>query len=310
MGTNLFHKRKLIKLAGLLLGICCCTLALAQQGANPFELTPRLSASQVAITDSAIAAGSNNPFDIVAPREGETAPKSAKTKAVTKPAKPKRTISEAGAYRRFLFISVMSSLLFLTLLMTFFRAFYQKTYSAFGSANLFNQVARERESVGLLPFLFLYAMFFVNAGLFLYLLLHHYKITLPFGHLVNWLICIGAVIGIFIFKHLMLSMVGAIFPVSKDVRAYNFLIIIFSSVIGLILAPVNFLLAYGPENMASTLIYLTLGTLALIYAFRYLRGLIIANRFFGFHKFHFLLYICTVEIAPVLFLVKVILNQI
>lgn len=286
------------------------TLTPAQQGANPFELTPRLNTAQAASTDSAIAAGSNNPFDIVAPQEGEVAPKATKSKTATKPAKLKRTISEKNLYRRFLFISLMSTLLLLTLLMTFFRAFYQKVYSAFISPNLFNQVARERESVGLLPFLFLYSLFFVNAGLFLYLLLHHYKIELPFTHLLNWLTCIGAVIGVFLLKHFTLSMVGAIFPIWKETRAYNFLIIIFNIVVGLILVPVNFLLAYGPENMAFTLLYLTLGTLVLVYAFGYLRGLIIANRFIAFHKFHFLLYICTVEIAPVLFLVKVILNQI
>ena len=47
----------------------------------------------------------------------------------------------------------------------------------------------------------------------------------------------------------------------------------------------------------------------LTYIFRSLRGLFVAGRFLAFHKFHFLLYICTVEIAPVLILIKLIFKQ-
>lgn len=307
MGTNFFPLKKLVKSFFLFVGLFySCTFIQAQQGNNPFEITPRLSSIAITNTDSASTVSTGNPFEIVVPQAGE----SMEQVAVAKPIKPKRTISEAGAYRRFLFISIMSTLLLLTLLMTFFRAFYQKSYSAFGSDNMFNQVFRERESVGLLPFLFLYVLFFFNAGLFIYLLLHYYKISLPAGHLLSWLYCTAAVAVAFTIKHLILSFIGATFPIEKEVRLYNFLIIVFSIITGLVLAPVNVLLAYGPENITQYLLYLTLGTLAVAYLFRYLRGLVIANRFVTSHKFHFLLYICTVEIAPVLFLVKLILNQI
>lgn len=279
---------------------------LAQQENNPFELTPRLDAVPVPVRDSAIAAVSSNPFDLVAPSTAATAPPTEQIR----PGKPKKVISEASAYRRFLFISLMLTLVLLTLLMTFLRPFFQKVYSAFRSDNLFNQVYREREAVGLLPFVLLYVLFFLNAGLFVYLLLHHYKIAVAGSHLLGWLYCTAAVTGVLFFKHLTLNIIGAVFPVQKEVGKYNFLIIVFGIVAALVLMPINILLAYGPEGIASYLIYLTGGTLALLYVFRHLRGLIVANRFVAFHRFHFLLYICTVEIAPVLFLVKLLANQI
>jgi len=40
-----------------------------------------------------------------------------------------------------------------------------------------------------------------------------------------------------------------------------------------------------------------------------LRGLLLANKFVLFHKFHFLLYICIVEIAPVVLVLKLIFSQ-
>lgn len=290
----------------LLAIICVWTTVLAQQGSNPFELTPRLGTDQSPSANESIQPASSNPFDLVAPTKEVPVPQ----EKANRPVKPKKVISEPNAYRRFLFISLMATLLLFTLLMTFLRPFFQKVYSAFKTDNMFNQVLRERESIGLLPFMFLYILFFLNAGLFVYLLLHNNKITLTSSHLIGWLYCTAGVIVVFFLKHLILNLIGVIFPVQKEVRSYNFLIIVFAIVIGVVLVPVNVLLAYGPENIASNLIYFTLGTLGLIYLFRYLRSLIIANRFIAFHKFHFLLYICTVEIAPIMILVKLILNQI
>lgn len=285
--------------------VCWETQLLAQQNNNPFELTPRLDVTQPPVEEHAIAPTQSNPFDLTAPTK-ESAPIQKKAHR----AKPKRTISESAAYRRFLFISLMTTLITLTLLMTFLRPFFQKVYSAFGSDNLFNQVYRERESFGLLPFILMYILFFLNAGLFTYLMLHHYKISLTDNHLLSWAYCTIAITAIFFIKHLILSMIGVVFPVEKEARLYNFLIIVFSIIIGLILVPVNILLAYGPETITPYLFYFAWGTLGFTYLFRYLRGLVIANRFVAFHRFHFLLYICTVEIAPVLFLVKLVLNQI
>ncbi len=287
----------------LILASCLWQGIFAQQSSNPFELTPRLETIGTPFEQPTVV--SSNPFDLVAPTKESTA---APTKKAVRPAKPK--ISKEGAYKRFLFISLMITLLLLTLLMTFLRPFFQKVYSAFGSDNMFNQVYRERESIGLTPFILLYILFFLNAGLFLYLVLDHYKIAVANTHLLGWLYCTGAIVVIFVAKHLIVSIVGAVFPIQKETRLYNFLIIIFSVIIGLVLAPVNVLLAYGPDHIESYLFYFALGTLGLIYLFRYLRGLAIANRFVAFHKFHFLLYICTVEIAPVFFLVKLLLNQI
>lgn len=306
-GLNLSALNWITKLfmVGLVV-FCVDSSTLAQQGNNPFELTPRLGTTQTSVPNPAVQPSSTNPFDLVAPTKDIPAPQKKADRVV----KPKKVISEAGAYRRFLFISLITTLLLFTLLITFLRPFFQKVYSAFSNDTMFHQVLRERESIGLLPFMFLYTLFFFNAGLFLYLLLHYLKIPVASTHLISWLYCIGGVVGAFFLKHLTLNIIGAVFPVQKEIRSYNFLIIVFAVVIGVILVPVNVLLAYGPEYFDPYLFYFASGTLVLTYLFRYLRSLIIVNRFSGFYNFHFLLYICTVEIAPVLFLVKLIQNQI
>jgi hypothetical protein len=76
----------------------------------------------------------------------------------------------------------------------------------------------------------------------------------------------------------------------------------------LFLGPVNLLIAYAPEGFTPLLINGTLFILALFYVLRSLRGAFIANNYLLYYKFHFLLYLCTVEIAPALVLIKIISN--
>ena len=276
----------------------------AQPSHNPFELTPRLRPTTDSATTS--AAASEHPFDLVAPSAAARPAAAAKSK----PVPPRPTLSDADAWQRFRFLSIVGICLLLTLLMTVLRGFFQRSYQAFINDTLMNQVYRDREAVGPLPFLLLYSLFFLNGGLFTFFLLRFYDLSLPGGLFLQWGYCIGALAVLMAVKHLMLTFLGALFPLEKEMRLYNFLIMTFGIIIGIMLTPVNILLAYGPESIAPQIVYLALGATVLVYLFRYFRSIFIANRLTTFHLFHFLLYICSVEIAPVMVLVKFVLNQI
>ncbi len=100
-------------------------------------------------------------------------------------------------------------------------------------------------------------------------------------------------------------MISSLFTLERDVSRYVFLILVFGVVLGIFLAPINIVLAYGPTEMQKGLISVAGVLIVLIYAFRALRGILIGNKFFVSHKFHFLLYICAVEILPLLLFYKV-----
>jgi hypothetical protein len=147
-------------------------------------------------------------------------------------------------------------------------------------------------------------------ALFLVLLLNYLEVLLPWGNLfLAWLMITLGIAGLFLAKQLVLIILRLIFPVETEVKRYIFLILVFSITIGILLVPINLLFAYGPEGSEQTVLYVSSGLFALIYLFRALRSLLIANKFLAFHRFHFLLYICIVEIAPVLIIVRLILNQ-
>ena len=278
----------------------------AQGGSNPFDLSPRLSLPDVE-EDTATAPGTGNPFDLVAPSKA-----SAPSKPAVKPSARPEESAKAPAplqnsYRTFLLITNILLLLLLTILLTIFRGQASKAYRAFLNDNLLSQLQREREAGGGIPYYLFYAYFLISAGFFIFLLASHYGQSFSGNHWISLLYCIGIAVALFLGKHLLLGFLAYVFPINKEMALYNFTIIVFSIILGFFLTIINLLLAYAPNEAIQGVLYSAYAGIGAIYLFRSLRGLFIGNRFALFHKFHFLLYICTVEIAPVLVLVKLIL---
>ena len=107
----------------------------------------------------------------------------------------------------------------------------------------------------------------------------------------------------------MLRIFGSVFPVAKEVKLYNFTIIIFNIVLGVLFVPLSLFLAYGPDNLMIGVLYLTGVIVLLTYLYRSIRALLIGGKFLSFHKFHFFMYLCTAELAPLALVIKLALNQ-
>lgn len=289
-----------------------CFPVWGQGGLNPFDLTPRLPPSETGAEPAGKAAwDTGNPFDVahaVSPQTAATAVKpAAKPGKKAKPDRPKRSSEEQ--YKTFLFAVMVGILALLTILVTIFRPVYQRAYRGFLNENMLNQIHRESQSAGALPYFILYGFFLLNAGTFIFLIARHFGAELPWGLWQSWLICVGGATGLILAKHLVLSLIGAVFPVEKETASYVFTMVIFGILLSLFLVAVNVFIAYGPAHLVQSTVYMAFGVIGLVYAFRSLRGLIIANNFLAAYKFHFFLYLCAVEIAPVLVLVKLIQGQ-
>lgn len=274
----------------------------AQERGNPFELGPRLSLPE-ADGDSAVAAAdTGNPFDLVAPASRPARP----APAVSPPPAKREQAPRQSWYRNFLLITNIGILLLLTILITLFRGQVGKAYRAFLNDNLLSQLQREREAGGGLPYYIFYGFFLINAGFFVFLLFRHYGLDIAYNTWAGLFFCVAGTAGLFLGKHLVLGFLAFVFPIKKEVHLYSFTIIIFSIILGFFLVIVNLMVSYAPENALPPVLIGAYSGIGAIYFFRSLRGLFISNRFALFHKFHFLLYICTVEIAPVLVLVKLV----
>lgn len=271
--------------------------------ANPFDLTPRLSATAGADTLASTTPVTGNPFDIV-PSSPEAQPNDRVLPPPDAGFSSKPVVTIDSRFNRVVFITTVVSLLLLTVLITLFRAQLGRAYRAFLNDNLLNQLQREREGGGGLPYYLFYALFMLSAGFFVFLMTEYFEVPVAESPWNSLLMCILGIAVFWMGKHLLLTYVRVVFPVEKEVRIYNMTIVVFNLILGIALIIGNGLFAYGPDSLKKPMLYLILAVIAGVYLFMFLRSLFSAGRFLSFHKFHFLLYICTVEIAPVLILVK------
>jgi len=292
------------------------------QGSNPFDLKLRLTTEQPEAVETEEKSPDStaevaNPFDLT---RGTALPvkKEAiqeKNVIITEASKNDRDkASKQPAKSSFLFYFLLFDLLLFSVLVASMRGIWTKVYRGVMNDNMLSLFYGERYNNQIMQsVLMLYSLFFVNMSLFLFLIKAHtsWLNFMPDAHS-DWRIYAYIFTAVFIglmLKHLVLRYIGFIFPLKKETGLYNFSIIVFSIFISLVLLPLNITIAFIGEEVTRPLIILTLLVLVLLYALRYLRALFIANKLITFHKFHFLLYLCTVEIAPPLILYQLFINN-
>lgn len=266
---------------------------------NPFEVQPL---APPPATTPPPPATTDNPFEINRISIDSDARKTVAPSPVLQPQKTKTTANN-GNFRA---VFATFLLVFLATLMVLYSSVIKQLYKAFLNDNMLKLKHREQGSFLHVSLIMLYFYFFLNAGFFCYLIAKH--LDWEGGSDMQLLLyCILGISGAFIAKHLFLRILGAIFPIQKEIKQYNFTIVVFNIILGIILLPFNLLIAFGPESLPKYLIFSTLFIIALIYGFRIIRSLLIGSRYISLHKFHFFMYLCTVEIAPTLVLVKLLL---
>ena len=167
-----------------------------------------------------------------------------------------------------------------------------------------------RRSGGQIGALYLcYILFFFAMGCFVYLALELWGYDLGLGVWGGWLTCSLAVAGVLGVKFVVLTLLGRVYPLRKELSRYAFALMVFSIVTGLLLVPVNLLVSYAPLPARPYTLLGGLALLVLIYLLHLLRGTFIANRYVTGRPLHFLLYICTIEIAPVLLIYRYLSNM-
>jgi len=278
--------------------------AVAQGSLNPFEMRFRLPKVTQAGVPIAVV---SNPFDVLPHRiPGVT---NALVANETAPFKPFSIFPRGGGMRQ----STLFWLLILLFGMLTFsiaanRKAVGKAWRGFLNDSALTLAQREAAGfAGSTPYYLMYSSFLFQAGMFFFLMARFFNRE-SFNNLPFLLFCFLLSGGIFLSKHFLLSVIAWLYPLGNAVSRYNFLIIIFNCILGLFLLPFNLLLAFGGD-FEGLLLFWTLGLIVVFYIYRSVRASSIGTKFLADDQFHFLLYLCIVEIAPILFLVKLVLNE-
>jgi hypothetical protein len=150
----------------------------------------------------------------------------------------------------------------------------------------------------------LYLLYLLVAGLFAYVIewrfhVFPYKLSGIFLYMFN----LGLLAGIFFVRILLVNLTGFLFNRIKIFREYLYNTFIFNKLIGIALLPVLIFLFYTKGVLKEVFIWASMVLLAAILIMRMARGLI-----YSFRKdisiFYLFLYLCALEIAPLMILYR------
>lgn len=207
----------------------------------------------------------------------------------------------------YIFWVLFLSLVLITFIVNLNRSLIPEIFQSLTSDNQFRAIHREfSKGFSSVLYYLLYVVFLVQGALFFYLLQREY---VPVDQLVSYLWFILALFVIYGIKHTILFVLNLLFPVEKEVSQYSFILMQFNICLGIILFGINWFIAFTPAEMAKIAGILGLGLFVILYFVRQFRGLLVSARILVFNKFHFFLYLCVVDVLPVVIAGKYLLNQ-
>ena len=189
---------------------------------------------------------------------------------------------------------------------------FKQLFNAFISNRFVDQMIREEQifSSGILRGLTL--VFWLTASLFLAQTIERLDVQteyLPQSEIA----LIGysglAILIYYTIKILFIRVSGLLFQVRDAMAEYTFNLILFNIVLGMVLIPVIVLSTLVPQFAHLPIAEVGLGLIALFYLARISRVLYLGSQTTTISKFYIILYLCTLEILPVLILGKLIIQQ-
>lgn len=221
---------------------------------------------------------------------------------------PPRLKGEAKVFRETWVVGV---LVFLALFLGVVRYTFPNDLSlliqAYYQEMILNQISKEDNLLISWPSIFLFVLSGLSLGLFIYLaLLSGQWGSYPYGGVDDFLFISVVIMVLFALKILCLRFVGIFFEGQKTVRQYVVVLYLSYFNAGLIGLPAALTLAFLPFESASWLVPVIAFLVMALLIFRVFKFLASMLYNYRFSKFYLFVYLCSLEIAPILILLKVV----
>jgi len=213
-----------------------------------------------------------------------------------------------GNVRRYrnpwLIITVIGLLIYTAFLNLFLGKDIKLVIQSFYNKHVASQMDKEGGVINARAFIGLFVLFSFTFGLFLYQLIIFYGISygLEGFRLFVFLSVLTALL--FALKFLVLKFIGFVFDVSKVVSEYIAILNLTYFNIAFVLLAVGICFSLISNIYIQGLLFFTEGLIAVIFAWQYLRNSVNIISNIRFHKFYLFIYLCALEICPILILIK------
>ena len=223
--------------------------------------------------------------------------------------KEKPIVSQLAAIKKFngkelLFYLLIFLLLVFAVLKRGFSKYFSDLFRLFFRTTLKQRQIREQLMQTPLPSLLLNGFFVISAGIYTAFLLQHFNLS-PVTNF--WLLllycCLGLSAAYFV-KFIGLKISGWLFNVKEAADSYIFIVFVVNKMIGILLLPFIVLIAFATGDIYTISLTISWCLMAGLLAYRFILTYVAVRNQVKVNPFHFFLYLCAFEIAPLLLVYK------
>ncbi len=181
---------------------------------------------------------------------------------------------------------------------TLFRVFFN---SSLRQSQLTDQLLQSK-----LPSLFFNLIFLIAGGLYVYFLLQR------IGHkslAIDWVLLgasVAAFMIVYLVKFLTLKFVGWVTGYKQEADTYIFVVFLINKIIGIFLLPVIIVLSFSLPSVSNIFVMVSFILIGVMISLRFFRSYGLLQHKLNVSRFHFLVYIFSLEILPLLIMYKAI----
>lgn len=204
-----------------------------------------------------------------------------------------------------IFYSMIGLLLFFALIKNGFYRYLQDMFKIYFRTSIKHRQAKDQLLQTPMPSFLLNIFSLLSIAMFLAFVLQYFQLGTQFNFWILFFYCVLGLVAVYSIKFLSLKLTGWIFQVSDAIDTYIFIVFTTNKILGIVLLPFLVMLAftYGQFNQAALTLSLLL--VAALFAYRFFLSYVSIRHQVQISFFHFFLYLCAFEIAPLLLINKV-----
>lgn len=144
-------------------------------------------------------------------------------------------------------------------------------------------------------------IYITGISMLLYLFYQQFSLSAGMKNYVVFLLIFGGVVAYIVLKAGLIQMSGVVFKTQDQTHAYRLNALIFNHTTGIFIFPVLLLAIYWESE---PFIWIAAGLLSIMLIYRFIRSISIGLSNSKFSVFYLILYLCTLEILPLIVLAK------
>jgi hypothetical protein len=188
-----------------------------------------------------------------------------------------------------------------------FSKYFRNLFLLFFQTSLRQKQTRDQLLQDGLASLLTNLLFIMSAGLYITLLIRYKNWT----NLSFWWLALGSagvLLLVYLVKYLFLLFTGWVFNSKEAAGSYVFVVFLVNKVLGVLLVPFLIILSFAGPETVQVAVTVSIGMIALLFAYRYWVSFVAIRNKLKVNALHFLLYLCAVEILPLVLIYKVLID--